>query len=381
MKTSKKMLIIGLFFLSFQLNAQIEKEIKTYVDSMEILLTNGRKLLLEEVQLFNYPKATEIFNFLEKNADSKNCNAFNYTEKLYISMLISNWDYFFDEVIIIKNERNSYCYLFRDNVERDLYNEVIKNSDRIESQVQKGEFSPEQKDLFDIYFRVLKNNGKDEQYDQQIKNFKKIYPQSQYKDFVINYLPAPSIKAAVTFSFGAAGFFPQRNLGRNFDVNPGGLMSIDFNVNKLYFSLFMDGGAAKLKTPFRAEKDSYPYSFYKGDKFSNFNGGLEGGYFVYRGEKVHFLPFLTIGGGNLKSNLFEDNDKEKLEYDIYNSFIYGAGLNTEFKIINVNDGLSMGYLSLKFDVGYNIIAHYNYAPFKGNMLYAKLSLNLGLGTF
>lgn len=73
MEIFKKTLFIGLFLLSFQLNAQIEKEIKTYVDSTEILFVNGRKLLLEEIQLFNYPKATEIFNFLEKNADSKNC--------------------------------------------------------------------------------------------------------------------------------------------------------------------------------------------------------------------------------------------------------------------------------------------------------------------
>lgn len=102
MKISKIIFIIGLFLTSFQLNAQIEKEINTYVDSTEILLTNGRKMLLEEIQLFNYPKATEIFYFLESKAEQKKCNVFNYTEELYISMLISNWNYFFKKLKTLK---------------------------------------------------------------------------------------------------------------------------------------------------------------------------------------------------------------------------------------------------------------------------------------
>ncbi|HOV84614.1 MAG TPA: hypothetical protein PLE52_07415, partial [Paludibacteraceae bacterium] len=62
-------------------------------------------------------------------------------------------------------------------------------------------------------------------------------------------------------------------------------------------------------------------------------------------------------------------------------FIYGGGLHTEFKIIDLNDNFANGYLSLKLDGGYNVIAHYKYAPFKGNVMYLKLSLNLGLGIF
>jgi hypothetical protein len=381
MKTSKFFFIIGLFLASFQLNAQIEKEINTYVDSTEILLTNGRKMLLEEIQLFNYPKATEIFYFLQSKAEQKQCNVFNYTEELYISMLISNWDYFFQKAENIKIERNSYCYFFRDNVERDLYSEVIKNSDRIEAQIHEGNFSPEQKELFEIYFYVLKLGTQDEWYNNQLKNFKKKYPQTQYKDFINIYLPKPIVKGGLSFSFGATGFFPQGNLQGNFDASVGGAMSFDFNINKLYFSFFLDGGTQKLKTPFNVVKDSFLYNFKSGDKFSNFNAGLEGGYFVFRGKHVHVVPYLTIGGGSLESNLFEGNTPDDKEYEIYNSFIYGGGLHTEFKIIDLNDDFANGYLSLKLDGGYNVITHYNYVPFKGNVMYLKLSLNLGLGIF
>ena len=64
----RKILLLSLFlFVSLNITiAQIENEIRAYVDSTELIVNNGRKLLVQQLDNENYIKVKEIYNFLNK---------------------------------------------------------------------------------------------------------------------------------------------------------------------------------------------------------------------------------------------------------------------------------------------------------------------------
>lgn len=369
----------------FQANAQLEKEISSYVDSTEIFVNNGRQLLLEEIQSFNYPKAKEIFQLLNEKTKRKKCAPFTYNEEMYISLLVSDWGTFFDNAIDFKEKASEQmCYQPKSNIAKGLYEEFVQNLGVIKSNFSKEKYYGEEKDVFDIYMYLIETGKQDSKYDQEYKSFKKKYPKSKYKDFFDSYLPAPSYPASMTFSMGALSVFPMSKLQQNFKSNVGFSMSMDYDINKVYVSLYLQTSSFTLQTPFEVSSNGLDYTFYQGDKFTYLDGGLQGGYYVLRNNRFHIAPYITFGGTNLQSNLFQDSSDDKYEYNVFNTVNLGLGINTEFKIVDFNlkdSQFSYSYISLKLNGGYNMPVKYNYTPFKGNISYAALTLCWGIGKF
>ena len=79
----RKILLLSLFlFVSLNITiAQIENEIRAYVDSTELIVNNGRKLLVQQLDNENYIKVKEIYNFLNNKTINSNYKAFTYNEK------------------------------------------------------------------------------------------------------------------------------------------------------------------------------------------------------------------------------------------------------------------------------------------------------------
>jgi hypothetical protein len=369
------------------INAQIENEIKSYVDSTEIMINNGRRLLLQKIQEKEYGKAAEIFNYLKDKSSMNKCQAFSFNEELYISCLISDWANFLnraEQFGQVQDEKN--CYPDKFKINELLYKEVAANADKLLENARKDELSQEDDALLDMYFYLLSKGSRDEIYDRKINSFKKQFSQSRYANFVKNYLPEPEVRAGLTYAMGATEIFPTGNMKQYFDAGTAFSFSMDFCLNKLYLSLFFNVGNLNIKKSFTPITSDYIYHFYPEDKFSYFDGGLACGYLL-RGKYVHFSPFLSIGGSTLESMLFKDPDDDDKEFKIYDSFIFGPGIHTEFKLheFKINNtnyyGSPFGYLSLRLDGGYNIITSTKYDPAKGNSFYAKATLVFGIGKF
>jgi len=375
--------ILAFFLLMVSgINAQIENEIKSYVDSSEVLINNGRRLLLQKVHEKDTKKASEIFNYLKDKAAYNDCAAFSYTEELYISCLISDWGNFF---ILAENIRDHVgdkpCIANAYAISGDLYKEIAGETEDIYQSALKEDISTEDKDMLDIYLYLLKTGRSDDIYDKKVKEFNKKYPASRYRNFFSYYMPEVSKPANMSFYMGTSIVFPQGKLGSNIESGPTFHMGFDYNFNRVYVGIQISGGNLKLKNGFSASNSYSNYSFSPGDKFNYFDGGLYAGYSVIANPHVRISPFISIGGISLESTLYSDSRDDDKELQLFNSFGYGPGLHSELKLFSYHSSGSSGFVSLRLDAGYNFIAKQTYTDFKGNMPYLRMALAWGIGNF
>jgi len=382
LKKCRLALSVFLLFTALNtVNAQIENEIISFVDSTELLVNNGRRMLLQHVQSKDYHRAAEIHSFLNLRANAKNCAVFYYNEELYISILTNNWNDFFtkaenfSEVI-----RIPFCILINDRIlDNTLYWEVRNEVAHHLKNAQNANLTSEDKDLMELYLHII-GYQKNEIYDRKLKNFKKKYPQSRYSDFVNNYLPSPSFRFGMTFGFGAAQIFPTGNLSNYFMPSTAGNISVDFYFNNFLIGGLFNAGSMNFKKPLLSQSTGYDHDFQKNDRLSYIDGGFLLGYTSLRSNRLQLTPFVLLGGTSLKSNFYRETADKNLEFKILDSFIFGTGLRTEINILNfsIRDAMTNTQLpssiNLRLDVGYNIPVKYNFAPAKGNVLYTRMAL-------
>ncbi|MCG8411018.1 MAG: hypothetical protein MI739_07020 [Bacteroidales bacterium] len=369
--------------------AQIEKEISTFVDSTELLINNGRKFLLQKINENNIEKTKEVYTYLLELGIKKKCNTFSYIEELYINALIADWDKWLELAKITTYEQRSFCVEIDYTLVNTLWQKFTKNVDVLLYSSEK--LTIEERSIIDLFLFSLtkKDTDKDEKmYKQKIKDFKSEFKNSKYNYFLNRVLPSPKIKGSYSFSIGPNFIILDSKLKTNFESTACFAMAMDFAVNKVYCSLNFSGGNFELKKPFNAQVDRENVLLDKGEHFSYFEGGLNCGYFLLRNKHFHVAPFVTLAGASLKSNIFDSNEnKEKDELKIFNSFTYGLGLHTEVKIKEWNIKNFYGnyneysYISLKVNIGYNIISYYKDNNFKGNTFFVSPTLVWGFGNF
>ena len=165
---------------------------------------------------------------------------------------------------------------------------------------------------------------------------------------------------------------------------------MDFNINKIYTSIYIGGGDLILREPFNATNKNETLTFTTGDHFIHFNAGIKVGYFGVRTNKIHIAPYLGLGGVSLKSDIYEiDVDKEDLEVTLYDSFMMDFGVHTELKILSFQSaGNAYNYgapgkhhISFKIDAGYNTITDQKNDMFSGNMIYINPAIVWAIGDF
>ncbi|MBE9467776.1 MAG: hypothetical protein IMY72_05560 [Bacteroidetes bacterium] len=380
--------IICLILINVSVKAQIGDEIKSFVDSSEVLVNNGRKLLLKTLLDGDLKKSKEIYQYLSEKTTNQNYAAFYYTEKLYINFLLSDWQEWVDKAIGFKQYYRDNCYQNCYEIENRLYSEILKKTDAISSSIETSKLDEEEKTVLKIYLHFLETGTSDETYNKMIKAFHKKYKNSKFNDFFENYMPRTKFKSSFAWTFGASGTFPTGKLSDNFSANATFLMGMDFNVGKVFTSLYINAGTLNLKIPFYAITETDSLNFDIDEGFSYFEGGLLAGCFLVRNDKFHIAPYVTIAGSSLESTKFEVEDDEK-EIKIYNSFVTGLGIHAEFKLFDFEQRNIYNYayptyksfLSLKFETGYNFITKFEHKDFKGNTAYLRMAIVWGVGSF
>jgi len=112
MKKQHLILSILILFLALNsVNAQIENEIRSYTDSIELLVTNGRKLIMQHIQTNDLKKVAEIYDYLVLITEEKNCRAFTYNEDIFIASIMYDWNGFFNHAAhMSETKKVSLCY-------------------------------------------------------------------------------------------------------------------------------------------------------------------------------------------------------------------------------------------------------------------------------
>jgi hypothetical protein len=382
--------IAFLIFLSYLIQPQLGKsqvvdEIKAYIDSNELIINNGRKLLVEKINNKDYQKAKEIYEYLNQETQSTKYKAFSYNEHLYINVIINDWEKILQFFKNYESEKNHYNFPYSYPIGEALNDNFTEQIDSIDNKISKLEIANEDKDLLILYFSIFKKNSNTEEYNKMLSAFHKNYKPTRYESFVKEYLPRKFTRIFINFSFGTNNTYPTKKINKDFTSNSLGFsMSIDFTFGKIYTSLALMTTNYSSNFAFDAVVKSDTLSFKKNDSFQFTNAGLKTGYHLTKNTKVQLVPYISISSNTLESNLY-DNNKEGEEHKVISSFGYGFGSFAEFRIVKfkdarnyISDGAS--YLGLRLDGGYTIIANHKNG-YSGNIPYVNLTLTWGFGAF
>jgi len=381
------MAILTILFLSpVALNAQIENEIKSFVDSTELMVINGRKLMIKHTQEKDYNKIAEAYYYLNNLTSGNDCDVFTYAEDLFVDILTGDWIAFLSKAENYSDEiTKPMCYQVKDQLGTFLFNQIKAEWEILIEETNNTDLSDEEKSLFEAVIYLI-GNTQDEEFDAKIKDFEKKYPQSKYNNFVKQYLPQPYKLFSIPFGLGATQVFPTGKLGAFFKQTTDFSLSMDFYFTKWFGGLQLTGGNMGLRGDLLSDKTEYSEDFYAGDKFSYTDVGVTLGYNILKSKNIHIAPYLYLGGTTLMSNLFEGSKDDDLEFQVINSFFVGSGLRFEWKILDFGKGnnytdIPDNSLALRFDAGYNYPVTFKFTPARGGVFYTRLSLIYWIGTF
>ncbi|MFO7657580.1 MAG: hypothetical protein R6W78_10970 [Bacteroidales bacterium] len=385
----KRNLIVILIAIILPLSAfsQIGDEIASYVDSTEILVHKGRKLILKELTDSNLIKTKEIYDYLTKETKEEPYSAFYYLEDLYINMLVGDWETVNNLMLEHEKYKNKIVYPNSQEIASKLYELTLSNKQAILSSCNMSQIDEQAKMLIAGLLKYIEKESSDKEYNEILIAYKKKYDNQNYESFVKGFMPKKIIKASWNFSFGTGMVFTTDDLATNFSNNASYNMGMDFNIHKVFTSLYLHGTSLKLQEPFVATSDIDTLNFELNEKFTYLDAGLKVGYFIVRSNRFHLAPYASISGSFLESTKYDDSDDNDLEYEIFNSFTYGIGLHTEVKIYDFErknmyyGGTTNGYFSIKFETGYNKILKFKDTYAIGDTPYLICALVLGFGQF
>ncbi|MGD9992794.1 MAG: hypothetical protein AB7S69_05800 [Salinivirgaceae bacterium] len=381
-------LIILLFLFSGSLMAQIENEIRNFVDSTEILINNGRRLLLKNLEEDNPEKANQVYTYLINASGKDICRAFSYDEQMCLSLIFENYQVWTDHAINFRQLYATYDNSRDESMYPFLRQYLIRNQPDLLQRINSAAITDEDKSLLQLFLHIITIDRADETYNQMLKDFKGSYPQTRYAGFLFDYMPGVKIKAGTAFGMGVSGIYPTAKLANYFNQGLAFNMSYDLNIGRVYTSLYLQAGELKVRTPFTFTNETEIVTFETDEGFSYIDAGLNVGYFVWRTHKLQVAPFGSIMGTSLTSNLYSDPEDEKYELKIFNTAAFGVGLKTEFRLFEFELDNFYGYgrpgksyLSLKTEAGLNFLAKHNFDGFKGNNAYIRATLMWGFGNF
>lgn len=396
MKTKLLFILLFVVLSLTPIHAQLANEIKSYVDSTELLLNNGRRLIVQSIVDQDLLKAQKVFHLLQDEANKKQCEAFSYKEKLHLYALLGDWTGWFEQALRYKEfNKRSICYSFQEDLAPRLETLLVRELESLNSDEEFDKLNDEQQELLDIYFYLLSTGGTDDIYDKKYRAYKKKYSERVYTDFLKHYLPVPATKTTLSLAMGPAFTAFTGNLAEVVSPAAQIYMAYDLSIGRIYSNLYMTGGVASLLQPisFINEETNVRTDFNVGSKFTTMSVGISAGYSIINNKRWQIAPYASIGGYAIQYSKYEGySDYPTDIYSIIDSFSWGLGLHTEFRFVSFNLPRynlffeSTGpqfktYLSMKLDMGYDFITDKSVPFSSGNAAYMRLGLVWGFGKY
>ncbi len=367
--------------------AQIGNEIKAYIDSTEIIVNNGRKMLEAKIIENDYQKAREIYKYLTDLTSGKNYSAFSYTENLFLNIILNDWEKLTEFMFFYPDKKDTRVYQNAYNIGVSLMKKLQELDNFLFQECNNSDLDEESKRVSTILLHAILKGSDNSEYNEMLNNFRRDYRETRYEVFIKDFLPAGKIKASWSASLGSGGVFATGSLKENFFSSMSAYMGMDLKIKNIYSSFFLKAAWPALKEPFTVITPTDIFDFRVDEKFSYLDVGARAGYIVARSERFHLAPFISASGCTLKSNRFDNTYDEKREYKIFNAFSLNVGLHTEIKIATFKPryqniyGANLSYTSFKIEGGYNYLTKFSDNSFKGNIIWLTAALVLGFGDF
>ncbi|MFW5983352.1 MAG: hypothetical protein ACOCQ4_02535 [bacterium] len=388
MKTKTTLILTISFFLTFMKSyAQVEDEIKTFVDSTEIIVTQGRKMMAHKINEKKYEKVLEVYDYLNEKAAESDCYPFTYVENIYLFAVTAQWDRWIEMAENYEEYNKPLCSQIDDRIIRYLFDDLQENDSLLKEDLENSSLKREDKDIISLFLFISENGADNMEYAKKLKEFRKSYPQTRFQTFLNKFMPDKPINASLGFSLGASQVSLTSNLAENFEPKTLVNFAMDFDVNRFHSSLTFSIGSLELQSPFSASLDGVQYDFEMNEDFHFLDAGVDLGFFIVKSKHINIAPYMHLGTTVLESKLFNDDYNEE-ELKLINKFTYGAGVSAEVKLFkfshsNYNYYIqrtvdSESFIGLKIEGGYNKVNGAEYNAYEGNYAYARFSLIYGL---
>lgn len=394
MKKAILLSILVIVLLTLPAAAQIEEKLPANIDTMQNIVIKGRQKMIDLLMEKDYPTIRQSYRYLDEITLEKDNTPFDYTEYLYLNLLLGNWNVLTDYMMEYGESEQMVPYPVNDPLKTSLMDHIAEISDSLLIKSQNAPIDNDGKSVINMLVHLIKNDKPDHKYYSLLDQHNKTFKESAYKDFIVNYLPAPKLKEAYSFSLGSGMIFPTGKLEERFSQKPSFYASLDFNYHRVFGSFHVQAAGLKLKVPFILEVEGEKINYLKNDIFNYQDFGIKGGYLLVRSSRFHMGPYATINGIILSTTdytflerlLQKAEDDENWEYKLIYSFCAGGGMHTEIKLLethkmNKTFGLIDNYLSIKADAGYNYIIDHDMKLFQGNTWYYYVALVYGIGIF
>lgn len=378
-----KFITIILLIITGNLFAQtdIKNQIIAFTDSTEIMIRNGRKLILEKTVTGNHQEALETLNYLKNNVDN-NYVILYPSEELLFSLATSNFELFLYNAKNFNNLMEGKTKAIQtDEIGIPLQEYIFQEMDLIKKDLANSKISEENQQFIQLYFNYYEGIDK-LTVNKSIKNYKKTYPNTEY-DFFLNELKQYSSTSYINFSIGYGREFLNGNISNSFDSHFQ-IMSLEFEgfVNQTYFSLFMNGSIGKIYSKIDMPVLKTDLTQKAGDEAFSLKYGVKLGRSWYSNKTFNAFSYLSLGGYqmNAQQSNFENSDSTT-KYKLSDSFFTGVGTACDIVLKNflaANTKEKIGSVFIRPNFGYDIFLTGNEIS-KGGSFYVAISMGIGIG--
>ncbi len=381
----KYLFIFALIVSSSTVYAQEElrKELIAFTDTTELIIKNGRKLIVGKTVSGDHKGAISTLNYLKETVDEKYIILYP-AEELLVSLANRNFELF------LFNAKNWDSLL-----EGKVHSlQMVSISDQIHmylgtempfiiEDLDKSNLAEADKKVIRLYARYYLNDNYAD-LNKLLKEYVKNNPGSVYTDFV-KELRQLTFTGRMNICMGYGNDFLHGNITDNFDSHMHVMsFEVDGFINRMYLSLFMGGSVSrevsKNDLPVKDKDWVHP----AGDKVSSLKYGLKIGKSFYSNDKVNFYPYVIIGGYeiNSQSPLADDyDDSSEPKNNLTGTFCPGIGASCDLllhKWEKRNVYSPDGFLFVRPSIGYDYFLQSKDIS-KGGNFYFNVSLGVSLG--
>jgi hypothetical protein len=380
----KLLLCTFLFITGFRLIAQTEirNEILAFTDSTELIIRNGRKLIVEKTITGQHDAAISTLNYLKKTINEKYVILYP-AEEILVSLANRNFGLFLYTAKNIKHLMDNKVRIFQmpsisEEIHQYLGNEILF----ISEDVTNSNLPDSEKELIQLYIRFYLNENYTE-LNKTIKQHQRKNQKSEYIDF-LNDLIQLTLTGRMNFSLGYGNEFLSGNITRNFDNHLHVMnFEIDGFMNRLYLSLFMGGSVSREVSKNDLPVKKKDWTHLAGESVSTLKYGLKIGRSLYSTDNLNFYPFILIGGYEFNSQSPQADKKDsELKNNLSGAFCTGFGASCDFvlkKWETRNYVDPVGFLFIRPSIGYDFFMT-NKELAKGGDFYFNVSLGVSLGS-
>lgn len=379
----KTYIILGLLLYVWNISAQnnLKNEIFAFTDSTEIIIRNGRKLVVDKTVSGDHKGAIQTLNYLKNNVDEKYV-IFYPVEELLISLANRNFPLFLYDVKNYNSLMEDKTKTFQfDNILDEIHKYLGFEISMISEEVKNSNLSPTDKEFIQLYIRYYSNDEHSD-LNKDIKKYIKSNPDSEYADF-LKQLKLSTTTGRMDILMGYGNEFLNGNITNYFSTHLQTLgLEVDGFVNRLYLSLFFSGSINKAVSNIDLPIQDTDLIHLKGGKVSSMKYGIKVGRKIFSNQTIDLFPYLSIGGYDMNSrSSVVDHDASDLKNTLTSTFFAGVGASCDIVLKkwqkkNLYD--PEGFIFVRPSIGYDNFFTNNDIS-KGGDFYLSVLLGISIG--